>query len=78
MYSFLYPSQLGYVRSLSADPSNTVFAIIRSHASASELLDFVAHHSHENIHVIEADNKDANALQVIVRSLGMSELLSMG
>ncbi|KAI0700107.1 hypothetical protein BC835DRAFT_480987 [Cytidiella melzeri] len=54
---------LGFVRVLSADPDNTVFAIIRSKSTAGQLEEFVSGHPHKNIHVVEADNNDAQALQ---------------
>ncbi|KAI0088543.1 short-chain dehydrogenases/reductase [Irpex rosettiformis] len=54
---------LGFVRAISSDPEKTVFAVIRSKSSASLLLDFIVKHPHNNVHVIEADNNDANALQ---------------
>ncbi|KAI0088700.1 hypothetical protein BDY19DRAFT_985505 [Irpex rosettiformis] len=54
---------LGFVQAISNDPTNAVFAVVRSKSSASQLLDFVAKHSHKNVHIIEANNKDAHALQ---------------
>ncbi|KAI0088542.1 hypothetical protein BDY19DRAFT_169452 [Irpex rosettiformis] len=54
---------LGFIRAISSDPENTVFAVIRDKSSASLLLDFLTGHPHNNVHVIEADNNDVNALQ---------------
>ena len=56
--------QLGFVRALSADPSNTVFALVRNEKSATQLQDFVKNHPHKNVHIIEADNTDTKGLQV--------------
>ncbi len=56
--------QLGFVRALSANPANTVFAIVRSLSSADQLQDLVRSHKHDNIHIIEADNTDIQSIKV--------------
>ncbi|KAI0792951.1 NAD-binding protein [Irpex lacteus] len=56
---------LGFVRAIASNPANVVFALVRAKSSASQLLDFVAQHPHKNVEVIEADNKDARALQLL-------------
>jgi hypothetical protein len=58
--------QLGFVRTLSAEPTNLVFALIRSHSSAEQLHEFISGHPHKNVHVIEADCADSHALQVYI------------
>ncbi|KLO10723.1 NAD(P)-binding protein [Schizopora paradoxa] len=47
---------LGFVQALAADPSNTVFALVRSISAAPKLHEFVAGHAHKNVHILEADN----------------------
>ncbi|KLO16138.1 NAD-binding protein [Schizopora paradoxa] len=53
----------GFVRALSADANNTVFALVRDFSTAGQLLDFVKGHPHKNIHVIEADIADINSIK---------------
>ncbi|KLO16139.1 NAD-binding protein [Schizopora paradoxa] len=54
---------LGFVKTLSADPRNTVFAIVRSVTSAGELQKFVEDSIHKNTHIIEADNNDIQGIK---------------
>jgi len=60
---------LGFVRALSANPANTVFAIIRSLSSADQLQDFVQTHPHKNIHIIEADNNDIQGIKTAAQKI---------
>ncbi len=57
-------AQLGFVRALSADPTNTVFALVRNLSTSNQLQDLVTGHPHKNIHIIEADTADINAIKV--------------
>ncbi len=69
-------SQLGFVEALSADPSNTVFALARNVSAAEQLNDFVAHHAHKNVYVIEADNNNQKSLQVSYDTIDVSYSLT--
>ena len=56
--------QLGFVCALSAEPSNTVFAIVRNEKSATQLHNYVNNHLHKNVHILEADITDIDGLKV--------------
>ncbi|KLO12930.1 putative short-chain dehydrogenases/reductase [Schizopora paradoxa] len=54
---------LGFVKALSLEPDNTVFALARNVVDATQLSDFVKQHVHKNIHIIEADNTHQKSMQ---------------
>lgn len=61
-----YCSQLAFIKVLGIDPANTVFALVRNPGAAQQLNDFVATHSHKNVHILKADNDDIKSIQVCV------------
>jgi saccharopine dehydrogenase-like NADP-dependent oxidoreductase len=54
--------QFEFVNQLSADSGNTVFALVRSKATADKLAEL----GRPNVHIIEADITDNKALKVRV------------
>ncbi|GJE96843.1 SDR family oxidoreductase [Phanerochaete sordida] len=52
---------LQFVRQLSADPSNTVFGLVRNKGTSQRLLALA--HARSNVHVLEADVTDAARLR---------------
>lgn len=52
--------QFEFVNQLSADSENTVFALVRSKATANKLTEL----GKRNVHIIEADITDNKALKV--------------
>jgi len=60
---------LGFVRALSANPANIVFAIVRSLSSADQLQGLVRSHKHDNIHIIEADNTDIQSIKTAAQKI---------
>ncbi|KLO10731.1 NAD(P)-binding protein [Schizopora paradoxa] len=61
---------LGFVQALAADPSNTVFALVRSISSAPKLQEFVAGHAHKNVHILQADNVDVASIKTAAKEVG--------
>lgn len=55
--------QLEFVRQLSTNPENTVFAIVRTKNNSQSLTDMKA----KNVHIIEANITDFKALKVSQR-----------
>jgi len=53
---------LEFVKQLSQDPSNTVFAIVRNPDSAANLKQLAAQRSSNNIHIVKADITDPQSL----------------
>lgn len=53
-------AQFEFVRQLSSQPQNTVFALVRTKANSQKLLELDA----KNVHVLEADITDVKALKV--------------
>jgi len=60
----------GFIQALAADPSNIVFALVRSLSSAQKLKEFVNGHPHKNIHVFEADLDNITTIQTAAKEAG--------
>ncbi|KLO10733.1 NAD(P)-binding protein [Schizopora paradoxa] len=54
---------LGFVKSLAANPSTTVFALVRDVSSASSLHEFVDGHNYQNVHILKADLNDVASIK---------------
>ncbi|KLO12358.1 NAD(P)-binding protein [Schizopora paradoxa] len=61
---------LTFVKTLSENPANTVFALARNAASAKNLNEFVASHKHKNAHVVESDNDNIESIQNAAETVG--------
>ena len=57
------------VRQLSADPKNTIFALVRTPAKATALTELAAQH-HDRIHVLTADVTDPASLKTAAEAVG--------
>ncbi|KAI5116183.1 hypothetical protein M0805_009451 [Coniferiporia weirii] len=53
---------LGFIRQLAAEPSNTVFALVRDVPGATELHELVASNAYRNIYVLHADLHDYKSI----------------
>ncbi|KAI5116184.1 hypothetical protein M0805_009452 [Coniferiporia weirii] len=53
---------LGFIRQLAAEPSNTVFALVRDVPGATELHELVASNTYKNIYVLHADLHDYKSI----------------
>ncbi|KAI5115932.1 hypothetical protein M0805_002082 [Coniferiporia weirii] len=53
---------LGFIRQLGADPSNTVFALVRDVPGATELHELVASNAYKNVYVLHADLHDYKSI----------------
>jgi len=60
---------LGFVQALAANPSNTVFALVRNLSSAQMLKEFVNGHPHKNIYVFEADLDKIATIQTAAKEV---------
>ena len=60
--------QLGFVKKLSADPQNTVFALVRNPDNSPGLVDFVesSQSNHGNVRILKLDLEDSAS--ILVRS----------
>jgi len=54
---------LGFIKALSGDPNNVVFALTRSCSGAKDLTNFVAQNPHKNVHVVEAHGENTKSLE---------------
>jgi len=61
---------LAFIKVLGIDPANTVFALVRNPGAAQQLNDFVATHSHKNVHILKADNDDIKSIQNAAKTVG--------
>ena len=58
--------QLGFVKKLSADPQNIVFALVRNPDASPDLQEFLSagYNAHNNVHVLKLDLVDLNSIEV--------------
>ncbi|KAK7680194.1 hypothetical protein QCA50_016703 [Cerrena zonata] len=59
---------LGFIRKLSADPNNIVFAVTRNKSTSSDLLELESRL--KNVHVLQADITDVPSLRNIATEVG--------
>ncbi|KLO10732.1 NAD-binding protein [Schizopora paradoxa] len=69
MMSYAVTGSSRGIGALAADPSNTVFALVRSKSSAQKLQDFVAGHAHKNVHILEADNDNIASIKTAAKEV---------